>query len=379
LWLGGDADAAVSPLLLGALRSLERTDPHTASDLLEVAKRAMTVADVPPGDERRGRATYAEVAVRLQRSDLPRALELGGELRDEARRQGWTHLESLAAMTLGRIALMRWQLDEALALFREAEPGVAGEPSEHLACLRGMAAAATYQGRLDEAAQHLALARRVVPQDASQHVLGGLHLAIATLEWARHDVDRTLEEMDRSVGHYRRSGDRMGLAAAISTHAAILRDLGKLEEAEREMCDIAAQVAGVSPDLSGILEMGLGLIRTLMGRADEGIAAIRRELQRELDVGRALYVPRSRLYLAVALATVGDPEARELLDLACEGLAGQAVVHTDTALMLERAAEACARHRWDDHAARAAALATEMWRRLGNHARAGDATVTTRA
>ncbi|MCB9689041.1 MAG: protein kinase [Alphaproteobacteria bacterium] len=371
LWSGGDAEGAVAPLLQGAWLSLERTEPATTTDLLELANRAMDVASVPEDDERRGRADYAHNTLLLQRTDLDRAWTFGVDLRERARRHGWSQLEPLGAMTLGRIALLRWKLDEALALFAEAEPGLSSMPGEQLACLRGMAGALTYQGRLDEAAALLERARHIVPAHASQHVLAGLHLAVATLEWARHDVARTLEEMALCIGHYRRSGDRIGLAAAISTHAAVLRDLGRLDEAEREMVEIAAQVKGVSADLSGILDIGLGLLRALRGAPEEGIALIRAELQRELEVGRALYVPRTRLYLAVALATAGDPEATEMLELACDGLASQAVVHTDTALMLERAARSCAAHGWTAHAERATALASETWRRLGNHARAG--------
>ena len=123
-------------------------------------------------------------------------------------------------------------------------------------------------------------------------------------------------------------------------------------------------------NLDGILRMGFGLVRCLDGEPDAGVAMIRAERDRLLEVGHQHHLPRCELYLATALASCRDPAAVVALDRALEGVLRPRVVHTDTAVLLEQTAAHLADMGMAPAADRARRAAADTWLRLGNQERA---------
>ncbi|MCA9491896.1 MAG: AAA family ATPase, partial [Myxococcales bacterium] len=365
-------DEAASPLLEGALRALVRADFPRATEIIAEADRALEASSIPPDDRRWGRRLFVACALAQQRSDLDLGDELARRMMREAEQHGWNQERGHALSALGRAALMRWDLPRSLAYFLEAKEICVseGEVDGELACLRGLAAATIYAGDLDEAEIWVGQMKERLRPEASALIHGGHHLMVATMAQARMRLPEAIDEMRQALRHFERCGDRMGCAAALGTIGSCQRDMGQITEARATYLEATELTQEFGTNLDGILRMGFGLIKCMDGEPVEGLAMIRQERQRLLDSGQLHHLPRCELYLAAALAELGDPSAMVPLERALAGLLAPPVVHTDTAVLLERAAEQLERMGQADVATRARAAAADIWRRLGNTSRA---------
>ncbi|MCB9683761.1 MAG: protein kinase [Alphaproteobacteria bacterium] len=365
-------DEAASPLLEGALRALVRADFPRATELIADADRALEASAIPADDRRWGRRLFVACALAQQRSDLELGDELARRMMHEAELHGWSQERGHALSALGRAALMRWDLPQSIAYFLEAKDicVAENEVDGELACLRGLAAATIYAGDLDQAEIWVGQMKDKLRPDASALVHGGHHLMVATMAQARLRLPEAIDEMRQALRHFERCGDRMGYAAALGTIASCQRDLGDIAAARATYVEATDLTRDIGTNLDGILRMGFGLIRCMDGEPQEGLALIRGERERLIDTGQLHHLPRCELYLATALAELGDPSASVPLERALDGLLAPPVVHTDTAVLLERAATDLDALGHRDLAARAREAAASTWRRLGNVARA---------
>jgi predicted ATPase len=139
------------------------------------------------------------------------------------------------------------------------------------------------------------------------------------VDWERGDLESGTRHFGARAKHYRETGNRRGEADALHLLGENLRDLGRLDEAEKALADADALYRELGLELA-VANNTHSLADLALDRAD-GTAALR--LYREaLEVVRSLGVERSVAYclagMASVLATSGqDADAARIWGAVC--------------------------------------------------------------
>jgi tetratricopeptide (TPR) repeat protein len=261
LLAAGDADAALAPLLLGAVERVDAGDYDDARALLDLRERTLDARGAPGDDPRRGEAWVVQsqlarmrgdtlaahewAARAVARSGAPRAAGAWAPVRARALRElgrlawylgradaAWHHLsesEGLAVVHGDRALLARVRRDMGEVLLDQGEPERAetsfelaldghtatGDDAGAASALLGLGYASRYRGRMDEAASRIEQARARYARAGSRHGVAGCWNALG--EIARLQGDRALAER-----LYMRSRDAF---AALGSGEAVTAEL----------------------------------------------------------------------------------------------------------------------------------------------------------
>ncbi len=291
--------------------------------VLRCADRALELGIPQSGwfELQMARSSALEVLARLD--DQSRALDaaLATASGDQERARALTDRAVLS--------LRGGRTDEAVRTIAEAEElaRTSGDV-EVLATARGQKAAIlTYAGELDAAAEALAEAARLAPEDA-----GGLRTLLAVwraqLAAARGDLAERRRAYEEAVRRYDEAGDVRRGAGAETNLADVYNRVGAYVDAERALRDAVDKCRRVGNKVfEGYALANLGYALTMQGRADEALAVLADALALADDAHETRLRMSVRLYRVRALLGLSPTdaldEARSVADEAREsGLDG---------------------------------------------------------
>jgi len=363
---------ALEPLLRGARRHLERSDPRRALALLDRRTGALHALDAGPHDARRIEGLALLAWAKRQLGDLEEAEAAAQQAWEGAKRHGSPAIGARALLVAAQVAHARSDLEVSRSRHQRAreladEAGLEKEATQALQALADVALrrgdpAAAEQGFREAADRFGALGRPVEQADCLR--------ALALTVRRRGRIDDAGPLLRQALDRYEASGNRRGMADCVNSLSEIARSEGRLGEAEEGYRRALAlhEAVGVGGEVARI---NLGLVLVARGGAVESGRVLEVAVERLRAAGRKALLGIAEAATLPARAAEGRWEAFErALDRGGELLRETGLSDRDVAWVVERGADGAVDGGRLDLAARAWRLAAEQWRAVGQTAKA---------
>jgi len=364
---GAEAEA-MDPLLEALGRRIAESDVEVASALLGHWQHAAHRADLPEDDPRWGRGWLCRARYLRLRGELDEARLWLRQVEAAGRRHGWTHELLGALRDLGRMAREQGLPAEAFALQDEMELIAAGQEAPLF-----LGEARLEQGylqlnlgELDAAEVDFGLAARLFEELDDLRRLAMARMGLAEVAHQRGEGTRASELLARARATMSELGSRWGVANCENKLGDLLRQQGRLLEAERAYRRAQASFSAVRSGSAAFVEFNLALVLIERGQLDAAEQLLARATEAFESQGRpgmlaAVDVARTRL-----ASERGDWRAfARSLEAAIAGLEQTGFVDVDLTELLEASGAAALEAGRTEEAASVWRLAREQWERLG--------------
>jgi transcriptional regulator with GAF, ATPase, and Fis domain len=257
-------------------------------DLVSAAAALERARELALDDDERHAAAVQIGEVRYGNGDLDAAAAIASEVLS----QGPNSQNRLTARNLlGKILLARGEWRDADAHFAadECDAICAADVTAELRARVNRAIALLSRGSSDEAASMLAQVLADAESRGEHRAVGFALSNLAVLAIERHDYARAIELLERTMLAYRRLGDRLNFARAITNLVELRLRVGLVDQAEQAL-RFGRQALGPGAPSSRLAELGLAAAAVHLARG--------RTLEAEREVRSALR--------AASLSTDGD-------------------------------------------------------------------------
>jgi tetratricopeptide (TPR) repeat protein/tRNA A-37 threonylcarbamoyl transferase component Bud32 len=362
----GEIEAAIEPLLLGAAHRRVAVGRRSALRLIRRCEDAM--AGRVPRQDRRWGALLLEKATLLDLLGRPEGYPLAREVLETAKRHGWTAIEGRTALQLGHMARKFGDVDAARewnlrALTCLRDPRLRAEADFELARIARMQVDLPTAHRYEAEAFDLLASTR----DADAQMTADAYRAEAA--WYDQDWDVCATMARRVLDRTPDLGVRSRMWNLVAESARQTGDLPAAVAALDEAIELTDLIGHGSS--SPILRANLALIhlsRDDYARADQ-------VLHDALYTARLANLPplMGSLHALLMTSSAGTGAWAAFDDHASVAEAiqeGLPVGEKDCAVALEKASRLCRASGFPRRAQRAATLAADHWRKLGDDDRA---------
>jgi tetratricopeptide (TPR) repeat protein len=341
LWLAAGRLQEGARALMHAIDRRQLRGDHRTDQLLEQVTGVLTELRVPATDVRWGEVLLLRGAALHARGLRDEAEVLFVRAERDAVRCGWTAVEGVALRNIARLSAEVGDHSGALPLLTRAEGLLrsVGRDGTAADCRLAMGDAHARLGHGD-AAEAMYLST-LTALDAPVHFAyaASPHLALAQLYQRRGDLVQAAAYARSAEDRARRWNLDQKLAQIANVAGEIARARGDLVEAERCYHEAARRYALYQDDAAHFPILNLGVVRVLLGRADEAHAMVWPLLQ---EFRRRGTEPTLAAYCCSVLlpTSAEDPELFDgcLTELS-EFLTSSGEVDPDIARMCEIAAD----------------------------------------
>ena len=356
------AESIESPYLLAAIAFKSSSVAGSQGRFAEAEKLALEARQLSRDFDALHAFGLVDVGNVYLYDDRPDAAEATfREARNRAMRAGASRAEARARLALAALLVARGGVDES-----EAEAKAALTYYERTGFVAQQTLARTVLIRAQERKGDLAGAQanyeallRSAGERGSRHDLAEAHYSLCGVLLHRERYAAALDHCERGLQGFVALESPYDIAHAMLRRADLLRRLGRLDDAERELAALFAPGSGTGESTAS-LERARAQQRANVALARDHVAeaariaraALRRDgADEELQAGL-------RRLLALALARSGRPaEAQPLIDQARQGAAGSDDLMLRSQIELARADILLALHRHEEALGLAAPLA----------------------
>ncbi|MBI5527477.1 MAG: hypothetical protein HY897_14175 [Deltaproteobacteria bacterium] len=314
LLAAGDGRAALGPLFDAAAERHLSGDFGLAAGLLARASEAISLADLPPDDERRGELAVRRARLAEYRGRIAQAERWAIEARQLAEARTWPRVLGGVLHELGRIRRVQGRLAEALGLLERAiaTTALTGDHYRegHSELDRGRVLCNL--GRIGEAGGAIDTARRIFDRHGFKVPSIWSRIAQAELALTTGDTGAALALAAKAEDEYTALDHLHGRAYSSAALALILRHRGALPEAE-ERCRYAIEQFDLLDHAEApVQRLNLAQILWEKGAAGPALPILEEQVSVFSADGRAIYEVRGRAMLAAAAAASREWRRRDV-------------------------------------------------------------------
>ena len=364
---GAEAEA-LDPLLEALSRRIAESDVEVASALLGQWQHAAHRADLPEDDSRWGRGWLCRARYLRLRGELDEARLWLRQVEAAGRRFGWTHELLGALRDLGRMAREQGLPAQAFALHDEMELIAAGQEAPLF-----LGEARLEQGylqlnlgELDAAEVDFGLAVRLFEGLDDLRRLAMARMGLAEVAHQRGEGRRASKLLALARATMSELGSRWGVANCENKLGDLLRQQGRLLEAERAYRRALASFSAVRSGSAAFVEFNLALVLIERGQLEGAEQMLTRAAEAFESQGRPGMLAAVDVAWTRLASERGDWRAfARCLEAGIAGLEQTGFVDVDLTELLEVSGDVALEAGRPDEAASAWKLALGQWERLG--------------